>query len=118
MQTHFFICLSSLSKKKMSVKAIASDEGVCFEFGSFVKMNFGFCMEIDDEIMPLLHGEDFVYKDRGFRIDQKDGITTFSVIDKEYASCSVSVKFQDCRKALKFWVKAMCDDIELFSDDD
>ena len=87
--------------------------GFCFSFNSFVKLYFD-CSGHTEKMQPLLRGEDYKYNVIGFNggrtIEQKNGITTFSFWHEEgcmYSpSCvEISVNFNDCREALKFWVE-------------
>jgi hypothetical protein len=61
-------------------------------------------MHPNEEIQPLLRGEDYHYSDSNFEIVQKDRVTTFKLDNGEDTTFEISVDFDVCSEALKTWV--------------
>jgi hypothetical protein len=70
-----------------------------------VIFNLMYCTYQEDEIAPLLNGEDFYYTDNNFSITQKDGLTTFQVGTSIESSIEISIPFRLCEETLKAWVE-------------
>ena len=77
------------------------------------------CMHPEDEIEPLLRGEDYKYSDCELTIEQKDGITSFILATDNGTDFNISFPATLCSESLRKWVYACRDNDsdpeELFS---
>ena len=73
-----------------------------------ISVSLSGCMHPEEEIEPLLRGEDYSYGDCNLEIDQKNGTTTFSISngDGDRSKFEISMPWTVCAGPLRRWVYA------------
>lgn len=91
-----------------SIEDVSLVKQTRFTFTSTLKIviHAGPCMHCNEEIQPLLRGENYEYGDCNFDITQRDGMTTFSLSNCEGTTFDITVSASECAEALKFWVES------------